>query len=231
MIKHEELFRHRNGLCGKDCPTLKPELSKHKCKGKDCCGSTGNLEPEKEEGKCGCWYTADVVMKYPPYPELLDEKGRCKHGVHVCPRQTKCPFCLPPQETCDCWRTGESCKDCPPQDEDWEEELTKIMDEWRMHETANTCSVCDSPQGHTTIKSFIQSLINKERVKAYAEEAIKCHEHTEQARQDAFKECIERLKEIPETDHHGSDQYDAGLESMKESAISAINSLSQKSHE
>lgn len=38
----------------------------------------------------------------------------------------------------------------------WEKRLEEIQEEWRKHEVMNTCSICDSPEGHTEIKEFVR---------------------------------------------------------------------------
>lgn len=45
----------------------------------------------------------------------------------------------------------------------WEERFDVIQGEWKKHETMNTCPVCDSPNGHITIKAFIQAELQRQR--------------------------------------------------------------------
>lgn len=42
-------------------------------------------------------------------------------------------------------------------------EAREIKIEWKKHHTMNTCSVCDSPQGHRTMESLIDKAIFAER--------------------------------------------------------------------
>ena len=42
-----------------------------------------------------------------------------------------------------------------------ENELEEIEEEWNKHRVMNTCSICDSPKGHTTIKAFLKAKINQ----------------------------------------------------------------------
>ena len=49
----------------------------------------------------------------------------------------------------------------------WEKKFDEIEKEWEKHRTMNTCSVCDSPKGHTTIRKFISNLLAQEKEKNY----------------------------------------------------------------
>ena len=40
---------------------------------------------------------------------------------------------------------------------DTESEFEEIQKEWEQHRTMNACSICDSPKGHTSIKSFLKA--------------------------------------------------------------------------
>jgi hypothetical protein len=63
--------------------------------------------------------------------------------------------------------------------EEAREELKRIKEEWEKHETMNTCSVCDSPEGHTRYEDLIDTLIEKIYNKA---------------RKDLIEEDIKRLE-------------------------------------
>ena len=41
------------------------------------------------------------------------------------------------------------------------EEFDEIESEWKKHEAMSTCSVCDSPKGHTTIRDFLAESIDQ----------------------------------------------------------------------
>ena len=53
--------------------------------------------------------------------------------------------------------------------EAWVKRFDDIQEEWKKHETMNTCSVCDSPKGHTTIESFFTQELAKERERVIKE--------------------------------------------------------------
>ena len=91
--------------------------------------------------------------------------------------------------------------------EQWEEEFGKLSAEWEQHRKSNTCSICDSPKGHTEIKDFIRIEIEKAE-KRGLERAI---------------EIAKELHDEKESELHGGyddadylSAYQAGLENVSE---------------
>ncbi len=72
------------------------------------------------------------------------------------------------------------------------EELKRIKREWEKHRTMNKCSVCDSPNGHTTYEEFSDTLI---------EQTYK------QGREDLIEEIEEMKKDISGHETIGQDGF------------------------
>ena len=71
--------------------------------------------------------------------------------------------------------------DEPPLSTQWEERFDVIKEEWKKHATMNTCSICDSPKGHTEMKDFIRQELTLARA---------------EGRQEALKEAAEIARGI-----------------------------------
>ena len=58
-------------------------------------------------------------------------------------------------------------KNNTPVGEKWEKEYQDIQNEYSVHRNANQCPICDSPQGHRSMKDFISNLLSQAKQEAY----------------------------------------------------------------
>ena len=50
------------------------------------------------------------------------------------------------------------------------EEFKEIQREWELHKTMNTCSICDSPTGHTEYEDWLRTALTQTCQQAVEEE-------------------------------------------------------------